>query len=303
MGAQTSKYHTLEFDNDSFYVGELDENNEMSGEGKFVDEFGNTYIGYFSKGKFNGYGEMDYTNKEFLTEKTYYPKTYQGNWKDNCKHGSGLLTFSDGSKYEGNFHLDNIHGKGTLTFANNNYFIGNFHNGKAKGYGTMYNSKGKIIYQGNWVEDLYDGFGKLYITNNLKYKGNFNQGYYHGIGTVYFDNGNKNIKAEFNFGVVTKIINQYHNLKLPSDIYTTSISEFQDNQFSGKIQSLSKSNPISNFSNKLFISPSKTPDPSAPPAEYPKPISNKVHFPPSKVSSPKSTQNTHTRINPLNIFI
>jgi len=320
MGAQTSKYHTVEFDEESYYIGELNENNEMSGEGKFVDEFGNTYIGYFSEGKFNGYVEMNYTTQKYLTEKNYYPKIYQGNWKDNCKHGFGVLSFTDGSKYEGNFYLDNPHGKGKLIFENNHYFIGNFHNGQATGYGTMYDNNSKIIYQGNWVEDLYDGFGKLYINNFLKYKGQFVQGYYNGIGTIYFDNGNKNFKAEFKLGIVTKIINKYHKFNLPTDIYKIPVTEFQDYQFINKIETLdkltnkteivAKPNPIAQLSNKIFLPPTRTPDPSAPVYNSPNNITiskNKYSFSPNKTPKPsaptKSPKNIHSKINPLNIFI
>ena len=55
--------------------------------------------------------------------------TYDGDWKDDLKHGEGVFTFANGARYEGAF-VDNLkHGKGRMT-----------------------NPKGKCI-EGTWVND------------------------------------------------------------------------------------------------------------------------------------------------------
>lgn len=39
---------------------------------------------------------------------------YEGEWKDNCRNGLGVMTFYDGSYYIGEWDHDQYHGIGAL---------------------------------------------------------------------------------------------------------------------------------------------------------------------------------------------
>ena len=43
--------------------------------------------------------------------------TYEGEWKNNVRHGQGTFTFANGDKYVGNFKDGLGHGQGTYTWS------------------------------------------------------------------------------------------------------------------------------------------------------------------------------------------
>jgi hypothetical protein len=43
---------------------------------------------------------------------------YEGEWRDDKKHGRGIFTWSDGNTYEGDWVVDKRHGRGIYTWAN-----------------------------------------------------------------------------------------------------------------------------------------------------------------------------------------
>lgn len=43
---------------------------------------------------------------------------YEGEWRENQKHGEGEYTWPNGSKYKGNYICDLREGQGTMTYAN-----------------------------------------------------------------------------------------------------------------------------------------------------------------------------------------
>lgn len=53
---------------------------------------------------------------------TYYYKSngiylkYVGEWKNDKKHGKGVMEYKNGNKYEGSFFEGSITGKGTLNY-------------------------------------------------------------------------------------------------------------------------------------------------------------------------------------------
>jgi len=51
---------------------------------------------------------------------------YDGDWKDNLRHGVGLLTLSSGVEYSGEFYKDCIQGQGTLTLIDASVYTGGF---------------------------------------------------------------------------------------------------------------------------------------------------------------------------------
>ena len=57
---------------------------------------------------------------------------YEGNYKDNKKHGKGFMKFPDGSTYDGEWNMDEMEGEGTYTYANGDVYKGQFLAGKAR---------------------------------------------------------------------------------------------------------------------------------------------------------------------------
>ena len=53
---------------------------------------------------------------------------FLGPFKNDNKHGKGILTYSNGDKYEGMFVNGKREGKGTYTFKGDRPKEGNYHN-------------------------------------------------------------------------------------------------------------------------------------------------------------------------------
>lgn len=98
----------------------------MTGHGVFCDEEGNVYEGDFLNGKFNGYGQLTYSNgdiyigsmnkgkkegkgilKKGFNMKDSKNEIYDGHFKNDKKSGEGILILED-CKYEGIFENDII---------------------------------------------------------------------------------------------------------------------------------------------------------------------------------------------------
>jgi hypothetical protein len=62
----------------------------------------------------NGQGTYVYDNGE----------KYVGQWKDEGFHGQGTFTYASGSKYVGEWKDDNRNGQGTSTYADGGKYVG-----------------------------------------------------------------------------------------------------------------------------------------------------------------------------------
>ncbi len=81
-----------------------------------------------------------------MTRETYtYPDgtKYDGEWKDNKRHGHGILTRPDGTKYVGEWAENKPHGQGVLITAEGMIYTGEWKNGKRNGYGVYTDPDGK----------------------------------------------------------------------------------------------------------------------------------------------------------------
>ena len=88
---------------------------------------GNTYVGEWKDGKYDGQGTV-----------VSYGHKFVGGWKDGLFNGQGTYTSPDGrEKYVGEWKGDRKHGQGTLTRADGSKYIGEFKDGKEHGQGTM----------------------------------------------------------------------------------------------------------------------------------------------------------------------
>merc|ERR1719199_1062305 len=60
---------------------------------------------------------------------------YKGQWRDQKRHGQGVLTGPSGQRYEGSFSNGRAHGQGTFIAANGNKYEGQWNMDRAHGYG------------------------------------------------------------------------------------------------------------------------------------------------------------------------
>ena len=184
------------------YEGELI-NNIKEGNGKFIYNDGEFYIGQFKNNKFNGKGVIFYDkNKikyegDFLNDKynglgTLFYKNgefYIGQFKDGKKNGKGTEYYKDKKiKYKGEFSNDLYNGNGKFVYQNGNYYIGQWLEGKKHFKGTVYNNLNKILYEGDFLFDEVIGKGKLYYKDGSYYIGELLYGLKEGNGVVYYEN-------------------------------------------------------------------------------------------------------------------
>jgi hypothetical protein len=131
------------------------------------------YVGILKDNLRNGHGIMTYEKNSDLHEDV--KMTYEGEWKNDSRHGKGKMTTSS-SIYEGEWKDDVRYGKGKMTykFGIRIKLEGEW-KGNSVGKGKMTFKNGDI-YEGGWfVHSFVEGFH------------NFPNGY--GIGKMTFVNG------------------------------------------------------------------------------------------------------------------
>jgi hypothetical protein len=74
---------------------------------------------------------------------------YDGEWKDNKRHGQGVWTRPDGTRYAGEWENDKPNGQGILTNPDGSMFAGEWGAGKRNGRGTLTYPDGRKLF-GEW---------------------------------------------------------------------------------------------------------------------------------------------------------
>jgi hypothetical protein len=131
MGTSTSKSVTLDSAASPSgavaiqygYKGETsDSTGQRHGYGTYVyRDDGSEYNGNYKNDLRHGIGTMMLTNGI----------RYEGEWRHGYAHGQGLLTFPDGDQYSGGWHLGKKHGHGWYRIAENSEeIVGEWHHGK-----------------------------------------------------------------------------------------------------------------------------------------------------------------------------
>lgn len=149
-----SKYPILE---DGHYEGPLVDG-KPHGKGIFIWSTGVRYEGDFVHGVIEGFGRKDYPDGY-----------YEGDFRNNNRHGYGKYFGKDRSYYDGEYRDDMKNGHGYEKYITN------------KGYVAEYD--------GDIVNDVWEGMGILKI-NDYVYVGEFRNGEYHGEGVQtwgYYD--------------------------------------------------------------------------------------------------------------------
>ncbi len=104
------------------------------------------YVGEQEGGKANGRGIG-----------IWYPSgsVYEGDWKDNKRHGFGHYKWADGESYKGEYKDDHRHGTGIYFWKNGQRYEGGWADDMREGEGVVYHSTGKEKLRGVWKKDNY----------------------------------------------------------------------------------------------------------------------------------------------------
>lgn len=174
-----------------FTVAQCIEGNCFDGEGTFVYENGNRYVGLFRDGKPQGEGALYYPNGN----------RYLGPFANGKPHGKGVLIAADGSRRKGVWSYGDIRiaedqlaewtsrgggptgcisgdcqdGQGTYLSAGGAIYVGQFHQGAIDGQGICYYPDGSK-YQGEWHNRYPQGYGTKTWPDGRQHTGRWERG-------------------------------------------------------------------------------------------------------------------------------
>lgn len=115
---------------------------------------------------------------------------YEGDFKNNEKHGKGIMRQADGSVwYEGEYKQGIPHGLGTLYYPNGAIYQGSWKDGKRDETGKYRYCNG-YVYKGEWTQDKKHGYGIMICANGQEhFAGQWVDNKRHGRGSYKFGNG------------------------------------------------------------------------------------------------------------------
>lgn len=159
-----SGFGTYKFSKGDTYIGEF-KNDKPNGQGTYYFSNGKIYTGTFQNGrparKSNTTSRFHQENKQKISYDNGY---YEGNIKNNTKHGLGSYHWNDGTKYYGDWKNDIMEGAGTCFYSNGDKYSGNWKNNKKSGNGTYYYSNNEK-FQGEWRNNRRHGYGTYYNSD------------------------------------------------------------------------------------------------------------------------------------------
>ncbi|XP_015209798.2 ALS2 C-terminal-like protein isoform X1 [Lepisosteus oculatus] len=194
---------TLKWENERNYTGDF-QNGQEHGFGVYVDPHTGTegydcYKCHWRDGKMHRYGICEYSNS--VVYRGYFKdnlrhgfgilessKTdnsafrYVGHWKNDKKHGYGILESTDsGESYIGMWQEDHREGNGIVVTQSGLCYEGTFHCDKLIGKGVLL-SEDNSLYEGEFTEDLQlKGKGKLTFSNGFTIEGAFSNRFGNGL--------------------------------------------------------------------------------------------------------------------------
>lgn len=177
---------SLSFADGATYVGDLNAQGQLEGQGRMSWTNGDEYDGEFLAGLMHGKGK-------FISA---YSGTYNGDYVRGRMEGRGLLTYPDGTRYEGEFVGNQFQGKGKLIYPGGNIYQGDFAKNKMNGSGKWV-FPDKAIYIGQIADGVIQGKGELQRPTGEKYTGDFVAGKMHGKG-IFVDAQGNQYSGEFN---------------------------------------------------------------------------------------------------------
>lgn len=153
------------------FVNKCVEGDCINGTGIF-NSGGSSYQGQFTDGKRNGTGTYYFTNGD----------VYTGQIKNDVIEGKGNLKNSN-MEYEGEFANNAYEGSGKITLSNGDFLTAVFSNNKIIGTAKMVYKNGDT-YEGAYENYKRNGFGILKYASGGVYEGNFVDNSRHGKGKM-----------------------------------------------------------------------------------------------------------------------
>ena len=172
------KKYSIHYDGDE----EASEYYTKDGKAKVQYANGDTFEGEFADGKKTGKGK--YFWKELGA-------TYDGEWNEDIRCGTGKFTYPDGSKYEGEWKENQREGKGTFIFSNGDSYCGDYKNGLRDGEGIYSYNQDRSQLIGKWLNDKFIS-GKWRYNDKTQFVGTFNNNIPDGNGLFIFPSNNQN---------------------------------------------------------------------------------------------------------------
>jgi hypothetical protein len=198
------------YTNGSKYSGEW-RNRFPEGKGTKTYSDGTTRTGLWKKGR--PVDEQGNILEEYIAKKKEERQDdgtniQSGCLAGDCKNGTGVFAYPDGSKFEGSFVNGKFEGTGTFHFANGDRYVGNFRENYPDGRGTRFLKNGGEE-TGDWRQGEFlgqsliesgrigciqgncdDGSGTyIYKEGSAKYVGDFLGALPHGQGACTYANG------------------------------------------------------------------------------------------------------------------
>ncbi len=114
--------------------------------------------------------------------------SFEGNFLEGKRTGSGIYRYKSGNVYEGNFIAGKRTGKGKFSWVNGATYVGDFIEGKRTGRGIFKYETGEI-YEGDFVDGRPSGRGVLKFNDGGQLSGDFLGGRAHGFGSHTMPDG------------------------------------------------------------------------------------------------------------------
>jgi hypothetical protein len=172
---------------------------ELNGWCRYISTKVVCYEGLFINGVLNGKGEIIKIDEKrrmhfykgdiinFKKEGKGIEKTndfnYEGDFKNDIKHGKGKINYNSGDCYEGEFFKGGITGKGFYKWNNKHTYLGDFIEGKMHGKG-LYKWPDGNEYEGEYINNVKEGKGEFRWKDGRVYNGAFENGRPHGKGLL-----------------------------------------------------------------------------------------------------------------------
>jgi len=109
---------------------------------------GTLYEGEWKNNQRHGIGRFVWTNND----------RYLGEWKEDYKHGHGLMLWTNGDRYDGNWDRDLRHGTAIYVYANGGKYVGQYEKDERHGEGEFFWPDGDY-FKGSWKTGGRSGSG------------------------------------------------------------------------------------------------------------------------------------------------
>jgi hypothetical protein len=184
------------------YEGDFNEGLKH-GEGTYVWQNGDRYVGHFANDRPDGKGRYQFANGDsydgevqagvIVGRGVYTSKNgdvVEGSFANGKPDGVGVYRFASGDRYEGEMRAGTMQGRGRYYSKNGDRVEGPFADGRPNGKGIYYFSNGDR-YEGDLQGGALTGQGSYFYRSGLKYEGEVKLGQPEGRGTFWFLDGTR----------------------------------------------------------------------------------------------------------------